>query len=284
MRAAVEGQRSVDSGATLHLLGDLRVESRAGTVTVPEGSKRLLALLALHRRHRRHLGRRWASGQLWPNVRDDRAAGNLRSCIWRLHRVGIDVVDADRATLGLADSIAVDVDDVDRWAGRLAEGTATVEELRVHPHSVEALGLLPDWYDDWVIMSRERLRQRVLHALEALSLTLSSQGRHPEAVEAAILAVQLEPLRDSAQRTLIRAHLAEGNWSEGRRSCRIYVDLLRDELGVEPGQELADLLVSPCEVPRGAGPINGWTEGPASPGVPAPAPGAARWAPAPWSP
>jgi DNA-binding SARP family transcriptional activator len=236
-------QRHPDGArGALHLLGDLRLESGAGVVPLPEGSKRLLVLLALNRRR---LDRRWAAGVLWPDGSDDRAAGNLRSSIWRLRRAGIDVIDADRVCLKLADTLDVDVDLVDRWAGRVVDGTTCAADLRVHPDSVEALDLLPGWYDEWVVMSRERLRHRVLHAFEALSRTLSGRGRHYEAIEAAILAAQLEPLRDSAQRALIRAHLAEGNWIEGQRSCRVYVDLLRSELGIEPHPDLMAVLARP---------------------------------------
>jgi Bacterial transcriptional activator domain len=37
---------------------------------------------------------------------------------------------------------------------------------------------------------------------------------------------------------LIQAHLAEGNWVEGRRSFEAYRAVLHRELGVEPNPEL----------------------------------------------
>jgi hypothetical protein len=77
------------------------------------------------------------------------------------------------------------------------------------PSWAEALELLPGWYDDWVLLEREPLRQRVLHGLEALSRHLVRAGRFAEAVEAAMVAVAVEPLRESAQRALVTAHLAE---------------------------------------------------------------------------
>ena len=72
--------------------------------------------------------------------------------------------------------------------------------------------------------------------------SLAHQGRWAEAVEAALAAMTAEPLRESAQRTLIDAHLAEGNWIEGRRAFDAYHELLRRELGTEPSADLAALI------------------------------------------
>ena len=48
--------------------------------------------------------------------------------------------------------------------------------------------ILPDWYDDWLLLERERIRQLRLHALEAIRCTrLTAAGRFGEAIEAALL-------------------------------------------------------------------------------------------------
>jgi DNA-binding SARP family transcriptional activator len=57
-----------------------------------------------------------------------------------------------------------------------------------------------------------------------------------------MVAVNADPLRESAQRELLGAHLAEGNWCEGRRGFEAYSALLRREVGVEPQPELGSLL------------------------------------------
>ena len=110
---------------------------------------------------------------------------------------------------------------------------------------VDALDLLPGFYDDWVLMERERIRQRILHALEALSENLTAAGRFADAIEAAMLATSAEPLRESAQRTLIRAHVAEGNLTEACRSYRAYHELMHRELGVTPSGDFAASLGIP---------------------------------------
>jgi len=98
--------------------------------------------------------------------------------------------------------------------------------------------LLPDWYDDWLQDEREGLRQTQLHALESLARRLSESGSHADAVQAALAAIRLEPLRESAHRTLIQVHIPEGNMSEAWRQFQRCRRMLREELGVEPSQVL----------------------------------------------
>lgn len=102
--------------------------------------------------------------------------------------------------------------------------------------------LLPDWYDDWLLVERERFRQLRLHALERLSELLVRSGSLAEAVDAGLQAVAGEPLRESAQRALIVAYLAEGNRAAAFRQYDDYKLRLRRELDLEPGPALAELL------------------------------------------
>ncbi|WP_190989182.1 AfsR/SARP family transcriptional regulator [Pseudarthrobacter sulfonivorans] len=88
--------------------------------------------------------------------------------------------------------------------------------------------LLPSWYDDWLLIDRERQRQIRLHALERMSAWYVSAERFDSAIEAALQAIAGDPLRESAHRCLIRAHLAEGNVSEARRQVHSYAALLAD--------------------------------------------------------
>jgi two-component SAPR family response regulator len=74
---------------------------------------------------------------------------------------------------------------------------------------------------------RERIRQRMLHALEVLSRTLRNAGRYGEAIDAAMDAVAVEPLREAAHRALAEAHFAEGNVIEARCAFIRYRDLAR---------------------------------------------------------
>jgi DNA-binding SARP family transcriptional activator len=182
---------------------------------------------------------------LWPIGDDCRAAGNLRSALWRLNRADIDLVVADKHSLALRSEVVIDVQLVSDWATRLIASRPLDDDLSVLPMGIDALDLPHGRYDDWVLLERERVRLRLLHAIEALSRHLVAAGRCAEAVEAAMMAVSSEPLRESAQQVLIEAHLAEGNLVEGRRGFECYRDLLWRELRVEPDLRLASLLTNP---------------------------------------
>jgi DNA-binding SARP family transcriptional activator len=228
------------------LFGGPCVIHNGGRLEVPDGSKRLLVFVALSTGR---VDRRYAAGSLWPEGSDERAGGNLRSALWRLKCAGIDVLETDKCTLGMRRGTVVDVGVVGDWATRLVDGSATQTDLCQLNWRWDAMDLLPGWYDDWVIFERERIRQRLLHALEALSRRLVAANRCAEAVDAAISAVSADPLRESANRVLIEAHLAEGNLIEARRTFERYRDSVSRELGVEPGEQLASLVRAGFRLP-----------------------------------
>jgi DNA-binding SARP family transcriptional activator len=235
------------SSASLCLLGGPIVIKNGRQLEIPECSKRLLVFVTLNggRVRRRH-----AAGTLWPHGGDDRAAGNLRSALWRLRGAGIDVLHADKWMLYLDPEVSVDITLLSQWATRIIKGRVDVSDLGKLELNPEALNLLPGWYDEWVLFERERVRQRLLHAMESLVRWLISRGLFAEAVEVAVTAVGAEPLRESAQRVLIEAHLAEGNFVEARRAYMAYDGMLEAELGVSPSVELAEMVRCGADINR----------------------------------
>jgi DNA-binding SARP family transcriptional activator len=226
------------SPTTLCLLGGPFIVKNGQRLEIPDGSKRLLIFVALARGR---VNRRHAAGTLWPYGDDDRAAGNLRSALWRLRGAGIDILRSDKCGLYLSPDSEVDIAQLAAWTTRVIEGTLDRSDLNFVDINLEAAHLLPGWYEDWVVFERERLRQRLLHAMETLARRLIDCQHFACAVEAAITAVSIDPLRESAQRVLMEAHLAEGNVVEARRVFAKYRDLVNDELGVMPSRALADI-------------------------------------------
>jgi DNA-binding SARP family transcriptional activator len=213
----------------LVLFGAARVERSGRRLPLTETLVRLLAYLAIDGGPVR---RSTLAGILWPSCPDQRAMGNLRSALWRIHRVERSLVEIGASTLTLGAGVGVDARDV---------VVATRALLQPQEHDVRSFlwliddaRLLPGWDEPWVVFERERQRQLRLHALEALADLLCARGDCGDALDAALAAVRIEPLRESAHRAVIRVHLAEGNLVEARRQYASCVRLLGAELGVAP--------------------------------------------------
>jgi DNA-binding SARP family transcriptional activator len=225
----------------LTLIGRFTLWRGSQELGIATRGQRLIALLALKDRP---VGRPHVAGMLWPDYSIERSLADLRTTLWRVNQSSEQVIAATPSFLALDSNIEVDVRNLAVFARRLNQaGTAPKAVDLDSVRLTDLIGdLLPDWYDDWLQDEREGLRQTRLHALESLARGLSASGRHADAIQAALAAIHLEPLRESAHHTLIEIHLAEGNWSEACRQFQRCRRLLREELGVEPSDSMRLLL------------------------------------------
>ncbi|MFD5450596.1 BTAD domain-containing putative transcriptional regulator [Streptomyces sp. NPDC127100] len=196
------------------------------------------------------------AGTLWPASPEHSAHANLRSALARLHQAGRQALEIGTAKVRLAPETTVDLHGARRTALHIL---ASAEAGRLPGCSVleaiEALSadLLPGWYDDWALLEAEDWRQLRLHALETLAERLITARRHADAVTAAQAAVHADPLRESGQVCLVRAHLAQGNPSEALHAFERYGRRLHDELGLEPTERLHRLVAGLTPSRRGDG-------------------------------
>jgi DNA-binding SARP family transcriptional activator len=211
---------------------------------LPRGAQRLIAHLCLCGRPARGA----IAGQLWPDVAEDHAQGSLRSALWRVQKAVPGLVDVSGGALGLARGVHVDVRDFTDWAQWVLDPRTVIDGAGTPDVALRG-ELLPGWYDDWVLLERERLRQLRMHALEVLADKLARLGRYGEAVQAAYCAVRTEPLRESAHRAVVRVHLAEGNVAEAVRAYGAFQALLDEELGVPPTDQMVALVRAHVRVP-----------------------------------
>jgi DNA-binding SARP family transcriptional activator len=227
--------------ATLSVLGSFQFRAGDESPALPSGSQRLLALLALRDRSATRL---MIAGTLWPESTEQHASASLRSALTRLRgeaRNAVDVADLD---LNLAAGVVVDIRESKRFARRLLEPDPPHLEPDATAAAVASLSaeLLPDWYEDWVVIETTQWRQLRLHALEAMADNLSAEHRWAEAISAAQAAIRGEPLRETSHAALIRVFLAEGNQAEALGEFDRYKTLLGDELGLAPTTHISDLV------------------------------------------
>jgi DNA-binding SARP family transcriptional activator len=221
----------------LALLGGFELSDGKRSFNLPPASQRVLALLALEGRC---LRRMYLAGTLWFNSGDSQAHACLRSALWRIRGCGRSLVETTREEVHLGRGVVVDVDNQIALARQALDSSSVIPSLP--QRLLLEKELLPGWYDEWVIQERERLRQLRLNAVEAIGSRLSGEGLYAEAVEAAMVALRTDPLRESAYRVLIQAHLAAGNAAEALRQYRRYSDLLSARYGLQPSHLLRQLV------------------------------------------
>jgi DNA-binding SARP family transcriptional activator len=226
------------------LLGGFTLLRDTEEIELPMSAQRLVALLALRERP---LSRAYLAGVLWPNCRSERSLADLRTALWRVNHCNAEVIAATGIRLCLRTEVEVDVRALTAFEQTSKQTKINaVILLNGMSWSDLSLDLLPDWYDEWLVDDREGVRQLQLHALERMTDELSLNGRHGEAIQTALTAVRIEPLRETAHAALIRAHLAEGNRSEALRQFSRCQAILRTELGVEPSESIQELINSPA--------------------------------------
>jgi DNA-binding SARP family transcriptional activator len=228
-------RRAAARDVRLSLLDGFELVTDAGCQKVPLGAQRLVAFVALHERP---LLRGYVAGSLWLDNTEERAAANLRSTLWRIHRIEPRLIDTSGRTLRLGAEVSVDLRVAEARAHSLLRGD---RDTRAE-FSALARDLLPDWYEDWVLFERERFRQLRLRALETLCERLTGEGRLAEALEVGLLSVAGEPLRESAHRAVMRVYLADGNPGEAIRQYRLCERILGKQLGIRPSAQIEELL------------------------------------------
>lgn len=224
----------------VELLGRFAIMNRGRRLDLGAAGERLVAILASRDRD---IPRARVAGLLWPDCPESRALANLRST---LHRVssrarGLFVGSPNRLCLNAG--VGVDLTVAKNAAQRLLDGTLDEEDLSASVVAMLSEDVLPDWNEyEWLVTEREAFRQVRMHALEVACLSLANLGRFGDAVGAGLAAIRAEPLRESAHRVLISAHLQEANYAEAISQYERCCALLRDELGVDPSPGLRGMM------------------------------------------
>lgn len=222
-------------GPRLRLLGQWQLTAPdLPTSGVTRDARRLLALLALRGATARSEVRR----VLWPESDDTASASRLRNSMWRLSTARPALLQEQPDGLDLHGDVNVDVAHLFTAAAAIDRGLEGPD-----PRLFEA-DLLPGWEEDWLVVDRERIRQARLHALERLSEHYLLEKRYALALDAALVALHADPLRESAHRSVIAVHLGEANLVEAIHQFERCRAILADELGVRPSQALESMMAA----------------------------------------
>jgi DNA-binding SARP family transcriptional activator len=201
---------------------------------------------------------------LWPEGLPNTWASALRSVVSRVRAFVASalppgstplVAEAGRYVLHLPDDAVVDLERaeaavVDAKEALAAGSFADARMLASAAATCLRTPFLPDHDGVWVADMRHRLGDLLVTGLETASLASSALGDHGEALGFANEAIRRAPLRESAHRCRMTAHVTAGNRAEALRTYQELRRTLAEELGVDPAPETEaaylDLLGTPA--------------------------------------
>ncbi|THE17874.1 AfsR/SARP family transcriptional regulator [Kocuria rosea] len=222
---------------TLHLLGSWDLAVQGAPVHTGARQQRLLAALAVHGPRSRH----YLAGLLWPECPEDHALGSLRAAVFTLSRRVPGALAGRGGDLALSGAVDVDLHRLLELVVRpVASWSAERDDAWVLDRP--RVALLPGWYDDWVVEEQARLQELYVNAVEERAELCLVRGEVHHALALARTVRDAAPLRESAVRLLLRAHLALGNEAEARRAFQEYRSALAAELGEQPSDRVRGLL------------------------------------------
>lgn len=180
----------------------------------------------------------------WPGVDPLRGSMSLRTALASLRRqleppgtpVG-SVILADTSTIGMSTrSFTTDVTEFEAELAASAKAdnlTGGGECLR---RAVElyASPLLPGSYEEWVAPERERLAEACMSAVRQLIRHLVHTKELSSAIDYAIRAVQMDPIREESHRDLMQLYLSVGQPSVALRQYKELEGILKKDGGGRP--------------------------------------------------
>src|SRR5437867_12000049 len=237
----------------LELLGTLSLRNETHPVPVAAQQRRPLGLLAiLGLGGKPGLSRDRIEAYLWPESSGARAQHALDQTVYAIrHALGSDVILATARELRLNPELVR----VDAWefeqAIRAGQWTAAVGHYK---------GPLLDGFhfadshelDSWIESNRSRLRLEYQKAIEFLANSAAEAGDHSQSVTWWRRLANSDPLSASATKQLMLALAAAGDRASAVQYARVYQELVRQELEMEPDAEIEDLaaaLSRPLAVP-----------------------------------
>ncbi len=234
---------------SLSLLGPFQTELGGQPVTGFESNKvrALLAYLATEadRPHARQV----LAGLLWPDYTNRSALNNLRSALANLRQAIGDqqaqppflIINRDTIQFNPDSEHWLDLECLQDLPG------LTIEKLEgaisaCRGSFLEGFSLSDSPpFEEWLLYKREQTNRQTLGALQRLAAHYESLGEYERTIIYTRHRLELEPWDEDAHRQLMRVLACSGQRSAALMQYEICRRLLKEELGVEPGQATTTL-------------------------------------------
>jgi len=246
----------------LHVLGELQVSIDNVPIQAFESDKvrALLAYLAVEadRGHSREA----LIGLLWPDYPEEAARHNLRQALFNLRLVLGDhtakppylLISRNSIQFNRESSYSLDIAQFNQIFGTWEKAHNQKSSVSsMIPQLEEMVDLyhgefLQHFYiadsaafEDWIVVQRERTRQRMMDALVYLSNEHALLGEYEAARRYATQQLELDPWREEAHSQIMRVLAMGGQRSAALAQYENCKRVLAEELGVEPSAETREL-------------------------------------------
>jgi DNA-binding SARP family transcriptional activator len=240
----------------VYTLGGLTIQ-RDHTPMTGFISRKVEALFVYLLCERREHPREVLAEFFWDDLPQARSLANLRMALSSLQQQLAPYLIATRQTLAInpEQTVWLDVSELDAaldsaeqiWArsGRLPRsGVLKLEEtLKLYRGDFLAGFHIRDsrGFEDWKLIEQERLRGRMIAALDRIVQQHLERGEYGEGIEHVNRLLQLDPLREKAHRQMMRLQVGVGHRSAAAAQYETCRRILQAELQVEPDAETTAL-------------------------------------------
>jgi WD40 repeat protein/class 3 adenylate cyclase len=237
----------------IRLLGQFDIRLDGKRVLLPSRpGQSLLAYLVLSAGipHRREI----LAGILWPDFSDDNARKNLRHELWRI-RKSISTQQSTPVDYLLAEEFTIAFNrQADYWldAAQIERTEPNLQSLTSNLSLYQG-ELLPGFYEDWVVLERERIQSVFDSKMEQLVAQLIAAERWTAVQEQAERWLSLGNTLEPAYRALMLAHGVRGDMARVSSIYQRCMEELDEQFGLEPSAEtraLYDGLLKGTQMPH----------------------------------
>ncbi len=221
----------------VRLLGqfDVRLDGKRVTISSRTGQS-LFAYLTLtagtsHRREK-------LAGIIWPNTTEENARKNLRQELWRI-RKALSAQASAKGNYLLTDDLTLKFNrHLDFWLDvtQIEKSDSDLQAL-ITNLSLYQGELLPGFYDEWVMLERERIQAMFDARMEQLIKQLVTAEHWIAVQEWGERWLSLVGTREPAYRALMLATGARGDMAKAAYLYQRCLAELQEQLGVEPSAE-----------------------------------------------
>jgi predicted ATPase/DNA-binding SARP family transcriptional activator len=235
----------------IQLLGTLRVQQAARLLTRFPTYK-TAALLASLAYHPQPQSRERLIETFWPDTTPERGRNNLSNALSSLRNL-LEPPGVPAGAVLLADRQQVSLNpagvhtDVREFEQALQQAASTHNDRQRAEHLQTAVDLytgelLPGYYEEWIVPERQRLAEAYVQSLRRLIRFLVKHKQPTQAIDYALRALTVDPLREEPHRDLMKLYVAVGQPSAALQQYRQLEQILRTDLNARPSAATQQVL------------------------------------------